>query len=107
MLASLKIELIGNLKVGFCRAKVSVLSLSSEGIDKTSMRGLRDYVNANSVGSRGVYEWFFLKEDKAYHVSSPITWKRVDDYYCHVIDGRIVRFDGLEDVIAWLNDRSV
>jgi|GEM_PF-6209637 len=104
--ATVKIELIGNPKLGFQRAGVFVVTFDQGGIAEERLEGHRDYEKANSVGSRGVHEWFFLASGQVYHVLSPTSWKRCDDYFCHVMNGKIVRFEDFEDMIEWLRDHS-
>lgn len=50
-----------------------------------------DYSNANGTGSRGVYKCYWLEEGVYYEVSSPVSWKGVDRYFCEVINGEIIR----------------
>lgn len=52
--------------------------------------GQRDYAEANSVGSRGVKEYFWLDEGLYYEVNEPLSWKRDYHYFCTVRDGEIV-----------------
>lgn len=52
----------------------------------------RDYRTANSVGSRGVYKYYILESGHIYEVSSPLSWRKVDRYFCRVADdGSIIR----------------
>ena len=56
--------------------------------------GRKDYSNANSVGSRGVYEYFILEQDKFYEVSAPLSWKNSYRYFCTVDDqGKIIEIN--------------
>lgn len=66
------------------------------------LRGLRDYSNGNSVGSRGVREHYMLEGETIYHVMSPTSWKSVDDYYCRVENCEIKRMT-ITEVFKWLN----
>jgi len=51
-----------------------------------------DYSNANSKGSRGIMACYVLEGGKRYLVKSPVSWRRVDKYVCHVNEaGNIVR----------------
>jgi hypothetical protein len=50
--------------------------------------GARDYADANSVGSRGIYINYFLEEGPIYEVSSPQTWRSTERYFVRIIDGR-------------------
>jgi hypothetical protein len=64
-----------------------------------------DYSEANSVGSRGVYRYYWLEEGKVYDVSSPKSWKRTDRYFCRVEDGNLIEM-GKDEVKEWLKNRS-
>jgi len=56
-----------------------------------------DYSDANSVGSRGVYKYYWLETGKIYEVSSPQTWRRTDRYFCCVDEsGDLMRLDSDE-----------
>jgi len=67
----------------------------------------KDYRQANSVGTRGVYAYYELDEGKVYEVSSPRSWNRTDRYFCRVgLDGDIITMAEGE-VLAWLKSRSV
>ena len=46
-----------------------------------------DYRYSNSVGSRGKYAIYILRQSKIYQVSEPISWGRTDKYFC-VVDKR-------------------
>ena len=101
----LKLERIGNPGQGFQPAWVDhVTGIGPQQIIKQRIRGNVDYSQANSVGSRGVYEYFFLQEQEVYHVSSPETWKRADQYFCRIDQGEIVRMS-MEEVVEWLLKR--
>lgn len=65
-----------------------------------------DYKQANSVGSRGVYRFYWLRPGKVYEVSSPISWKSTDRYYCYIVDGKIVKIEERE-VFGWLKNYLV
>jgi len=108
MIYPLKIEIIGNHRQGMCPAGVWIVnSISDSGLEEILLNGNTDYSNANSVGSRGVFRFYFLKEGIIYHVKAPIAWKRFDDYYCQIINGHIVRAINFEEMLQWLNVYSV
>ncbi len=48
-----------------------------------------DYSQSDSVGSRGVYKYYWLDDGEVYWVNSPESWGRSDNYYCVVINGEI------------------
>ena len=92
MFTLLKIEAIGNPRLGFSPAWVDeVIGITSDGFEKLRLRGQKDYSEANSVGSRGVYIYYFLQENRLYHVSAPRNWKKTDEYFCRIKDGTIVK----------------
>ncbi len=123
MKASLKLECIGDNRLCWLRAldRLSGGSGSLGGgywvaeirgthpkykYDRAFLRCKKDYRNANSVGSRGVYAHYILEEDKIYEVSEPRSWKRIDRYFCSVTpQGDIERMTE-EEVQAWLRNRS-
>lgn len=92
MFKTLRLEKIGNPGVGILPCFVNeVLGFNSSGLEEVSLKGQVDYSQANSVGSRGVYVFYFLKEGRIYHISSPKSWKKIDEYYCFVKKGKIIR----------------
>lgn len=65
--------------------------------------GQRDYSKANSKGSRGVYVWYTLEEDKLYFVKEPKSWKSSAYYYCAVsATGDVIKVSE-EDAREWLS----
>lgn len=48
------------------------------------LRPVVDYSDANSVGTRGVYRYYWLELGKIYDVSEPLTWRKTDRYFCRV-----------------------
>jgi hypothetical protein len=61
------------------------------------LRGQKDYTQANSMGSRGVYEHFLLEPGRVYEVYARLTWHRSDRYFCRVdADGGVERIDEVE-----------
>lgn len=107
MLIPLTIECIGNPRLGFQPAWVKeVRGVSRHGLRETELHGQTDYSQANSVGSRGVHKHYFLAEGFLYHVSSPQNWKRVDQYFCCVERGQLVRMD-MKEAFAWLQKKAL
>ena len=51
----------------------------------------RDYAEANSLGSRGVYQWYELEEGGVFEVNAPLSWKHADRYFCRSERGKVVR----------------
>ncbi|HXG36538.1 MAG TPA: hypothetical protein VNL15_06190 [Dehalococcoidia bacterium] len=102
--AVLRIEQIGNPRLGNCPAWVKRITGVSHGrLQEDWVHGNTDYSAANSVGSRGVYRWYMLQYGDIYHVRSPLSWKRADDYYCRVEQGVLVRMSINEVIECVLN----
>jgi hypothetical protein len=98
MRAVLKIEDIGNNErhiipsrawVKELYIKETVLSYHIE--ERWVKANSYDYSEANSVGSRGVYKYYWLEEGGIYQINSPESWGRSDNYYCLVINSEIKR----------------
>jgi hypothetical protein len=66
------------------------------GFKREFLKGKKDYLNANSVGSRGVYVYYILEPHKVYDVKQPMTWSTDNRYYCEVVDGEIIRLSESE-----------
>jgi hypothetical protein len=62
------------------------------GFKREFQRGQRDYSKANSIGSRGVYEYFALKPG-IYEVHERLTWKRTRRYFCRVQEAEIIEIN--------------
>jgi hypothetical protein len=67
-------------------------------------RQARDYSEANSVGSRGVYAYYTLS-DGVYEVSERVSWKRTARYFIRVADGQIEEI-GEEEVLECLSESA-
>lgn len=65
----------------------------------------KDYRQANSMGTRGVYAHYILDEDTLYEVSDPKTWHHTDRYFCIVYEGKIVKLTEKE-AQWWLSTYS-
>ena len=64
-----------------------------------------DYSKANSVGSRGIYLYYWLDEGCLYEVKEQVTWKRWERYFCRAEAGELVEMSE-DEVIEWLKDCS-
>jgi hypothetical protein len=53
------------------------------------LRGDKDYSQANSKGSRGVYMHYILEPGRVYEVRCRPSWGRVERYYCQVVEGEL------------------
>lgn len=69
------------------------------------LRGQKDYSQANSVGSRGVYLTFWLEDGRIYEVFRRLSWSRTSQTFCRVQDGAFIPMTRVE-VDAWLSDPS-
>lgn len=105
MFAVIKIECIGNPRQGFSPAWVrEVVGFGERGLEYHELKGQMDYSEANSVASRGAYKRFFVKPCRLYHVSSPKTWRRTDEYFCTISDrGEICRM-AFDEALKWLQN---
>ncbi len=107
MLIPLIIECIGNPRLGFQPAWVrEVQGVSRQGIREVNVFGQTDYSQANSVGSRGVRKHYFLADGYLYHVSSPQSFKRSDQYFCIVERGGLIRMD-IQEAFEWLKSKAL
>lgn len=70
------------------------------GFRREFQRGQRDYGKANSIGSRGVYEYFALG-DGVYEVHERLTWKRTRRYFVRVEKAEIAEISR-EEAEQWL-----
>jgi len=92
MLTTIKLESIGNIRQGNKPSWVKrLIGFNRDGIDFELLKGYTDYSNSNSVGSRGIYRNYFLIDEGLYQVSSPQSWKSIDQYFCKVKNGEVVR----------------
>jgi len=73
------------------------------GLAREFVKGQKDYSQANSVGSRGVYEYFALKDGSIYEVNARETWKRTRRYFIRVENTEITEISK-EEVGRWLEN---
>lgn len=60
-------------------------------LDRKFVDGLKDYSDANSVGSRGVFKYYVLTEGPLYEIVDRQSYgKPQRRRYCRVADGKIV-----------------
>lgn len=72
------------------------------GFVREFVHGRKDYSNANSVGSRGVFYHYMLEDDAVYEVNQQISWgKRGVRVYLRVSGGVIYEStrEGVEECI--------
>lgn len=76
------------------------------GFVRTFEKSWKDYSEANSIGSRGVYACFDLNPG-FYEVQELLSWKRTVRYYIYVwTHGDEVQRVSKEDVIKWLRQQA-
>lgn len=103
MVSVLKIERIGNPRQGWRPAWVDhIVALAPHGLRKERISGHVDYTEANSVGSRGVYCYYFLEPGHLYHVSAPVSWCHVDQYFCVINERCEIERLTIEEVVNCL-----
>ncbi len=74
---------------------------SRHGLAREFLRPLKDYRDANSTGSRGVWLTFVLRAGALYEVHELLSWQRDRRYFCHVEAGKLVELTR-EQVLAQL-----
>lgn len=52
--------------------------------ERKFLKGQKDYSEANSKGSRGVYVYYYLEEGKIYDVKKPVSWKNDRRFFCRI-----------------------
>lgn len=111
LLASLRLEAIGDNLPRAARATRSrpwvarIVGIDERfGLAREFVRGQKDYRDANSVGSRGVY-YYYLLEPGVYEVCSPESWQRTERYFVASHRGEIVRIERGE-VEAWFRSAA-
>lgn len=74
------------------------------GFAREFLRGQKDYSQANSTGSRGVYVYFPLKAG-IYEVNERLSWKNTRRYFCRVENAEIIEITK-DEVVGWLTRNS-
>lgn len=98
-------ELMGDIKID--RPWVAKLTglFASGKFQHDFLRGNKDYTEANSKGSRGIYFWFTLESGNYYEVNDLQTWKRTERYFCKVNEsGEILLVDEREIQVHFENE---
>lgn len=75
------------------------------GFARAFVPGKKDFSQANSLGSRGVYAHYILEEGLLYEVHALLSWKRSEHYYCQIRLGAPFRLTK-EVIIQCLNEVS-
>jgi len=77
--------------------------LTPTNFQREFLRGMKDYSQANSVGSRGVYLTFWLDSNDIYEVYHRTAWKNDRRYFCRPTkDGTFQKLTR-EEARAWLS----
>lgn len=91
----------------FPRREPAVAEISRDefgGLAKCWLAGKRDYSKANSKGSRGVYVWYTLEQDKLYWIKDPRSWRCTETYFAAITaDGTVCRLSEAQ-AQEWLNE---
>lgn len=74
------------------------------GFAREFLRGQIDYSQSNSVGSRGIYLYFALK-DGVYEVNERTSWTKVRRYFI-LVDGAEYVEVAKEEVLQWLQQQT-
>lgn len=73
------------------------------GLARAFLRGQKDYTEANSVGSRGVYIHYILESGRVYEVARMANWKRQERYFFRLDEsGDEIRMTA-QEVLTCLN----
>ncbi len=64
--------------------------------EREFLDGNKDYSQANSIGSRGVYLYYYLREGRIYEVNELSGRTRSRRYFCTVCDGAVIEMDASE-----------
>jgi hypothetical protein len=73
--------------------------------ERTFLKGQKDYSEANSAGSRGVYLYYHLREGSVYEVHELLTWRSERRYFCTVSGGRLVEMSA-DEVQSAMSERA-
>ena len=87
-------ELLGRDKARPWVARITGLC-ATYGLKREFIRGQKDYSRANSIGSRGIYEYFAL-DSGIYEVHERTTWKKTRRYFIRVENAQIEEIDKKE-----------
>ena len=63
------------------------------GLQRVFLSGNKDYSQANSVGSRGVYCVYFLDSDSLYEVFERTSWRASRRFFLSTLNGRLTEID--------------
>jgi len=98
---------LGKLVIGSMPARYFVAEIT--GLDdkykfaRKFLKPKKDYLKANSVGSRGIYAFYLLENNKVYDIKEPVSWGRSERYFCKIEENKLIKI-GEEEVIRWLKN---
>lgn len=92
---------IGKIPVSYFVAEVVGFSNKYK-YKRRFLNAKKDYTHANSVGSRGVYLYYFLESGKIYDIKQPISWRRTLRYFCKVAELGDIENLTEQEVTEWL-----
>lgn len=75
------------------------------GLERRFLRGRKDYLQANSIGSRGIYLWYTL-EPGLYEINEQVSWRGWDRRFEVVDQSGSRRRLTREEALAWARDHS-
>lgn len=75
------------------------------GMKRKYLQGTRDYSQANSTGSRGIFTYYVLA-DGIYEINDRIAWNRVKHYFVRVEGTTITEITGGE-AEQWLRNHTL
>jgi hypothetical protein len=78
-------------------AEITGLSLKFK-FERKFIGGQLDYEKANSIGSRGVYLYFILEENKIYEIYKHLSWKKSERYFCKYSQNKEIKLTESEVV---------
>lgn len=73
------------------------------GFVREFVRGQKDYSEATSSGSRGIYFYYALKPG-LYEINERVTWKRARRYFARVVDDKTLIELSREEVMRCLQN---
>lgn len=81
------------------------IRLVNSNLKREFLRPTKDYSQANSTGSRGIFAYYVLASNGIYEVSDRYSWKKVRRYYCRVEGTQIIEISR-QEAINWLISNS-
>lgn len=97
-------SVIGNIKHREWCAEITGFDKKYK-FSRLFLKGKVSYLESNSCGSRGVYSFYNLENNKIYEINSPISWKKDDRYFCIVENDRLNKITK-DEVAEWLTKKN-